>query len=184
MRFITIELGKVTDWLTAIGTIGAVWVALYLANRDNKVRLQATCTVGLILGGANPATVADAPRYVWITITNIGRRAAYVTNIGWRSGVLRQGIPWIGYRHFVQAYSPGSGPQLPAKLEDGQSVQWWLPLDDWMANNAASMTQPPASFHIRTTFLQVFTSTGPPLMVKQGKALRDKMLAFVKQRRR
>ncbi len=178
---ITLELGKVTDWLTAIGTIGAVWAALHLANRDNTVRLQAFVSIGLILGGPNPpASVEEAPRYVWINVTNAGRRTAWVTNIGWRSGVLRQGVPWIGYRHFVQSYLPGSGPQLPVKLEDGQTVQWWLPLDEWMENNAASMSKAPALFHVRTTRLQVFTSAGPPVMVKMGKSLRDKMVAFVK----
>ncbi len=178
---ITLELGKVTDWLTAIGTIGAVWAALHLANRDNTVRLQAFVSIGLILGGPNPPTsAATAPRYVWINVTNAGRRTAYLTNIGWRSGVVRQGVPWVGYRHFVQSYLPGSGPQLPLKLEDGQSAQWFLPLDDWMNNNAASMSKPPAWLHMRTTYLQVFTSAGPPHTVKIGRALRDKMVAFVK----
>jgi hypothetical protein len=179
---VTIELGKVTDWLTAAGTIGAVWSALYLANRDNSVRLQAFATVGLKVGGSN-ASVATVMRYVWINVTNAGRRTAYVTNIGWRSGVLRQGFPLIGYVHSVQSFEPGDGPQLSAKLEDGQSITWFLPLDEWMEANAESMMRPAAWLHMRTTYLQVFTSTEPPLTVKIGRSLREKMVAFVKERR-
>jgi hypothetical protein len=180
---VTVELGRVTDWLTAIGTIGAVWAALHLANRDNTLRLRAFATVGLIVGGPNPAsTVAEAPRYVWIHVTNAGRRTAYLTNIGWRSGAVRQGVPWVGYRHFVQSYLPGSGPQLPLKLEDGQTAQWWLPLDEWMDNNSASMSKSPAWLHMRTTCLQVFTSAGPTLTVKIGSSLRDKMTAVAEEK--
>jgi hypothetical protein len=40
------------------------------------------------------------------------------------------------------------------------------------------MTKTPARFHMRTTYLQVFTSTGKPLTVKMSKALRDKMIEF------
>ncbi len=113
----TIDFGKVTDWLTALGTVGTALTALYLANRDNAVRLQAFATVGLVLGGPNPpSSVKAAPRYVWINVTNAGRRAAYVTNIGWRSGVLGQRLTRYGHRHYVQSYLRGSGPQLPLKL--------------------------------------------------------------------
>jgi hypothetical protein len=181
---VTIDFGKVTDWLTAAGTIGAVWTALYLANRDNSVRVQVHATIGLMLGGSNPPTsAAAATRYVWINATNIGRRTAYLTNIGWRSGALRQGLPWIGYLHFAQLYRPGSGPQLPIKLEDGQAASWFLPLNEWMQDNAALMSNPPAWVHLRTTYLQVFTSAGAPLTVKINRSLSDKIISFVKGQR-
>jgi hypothetical protein len=181
---LTIDLGKVTDWLTAIGTIGAVWAALHLANRDNTVRLRVFVTVGLMVGGNNPPkSVEEAPRYVWIHVTNIGRRAAYVTNVGWRSGLMHQRWPWLGYRHFVQMYLPGSGPGWPLKLEDGQTAQWWLPLERWMRDNAASMSKPPAILHVRTTHVQIFTSAGPPVTVRISRSLLDKMVAFVKEQR-
>ena len=36
---IVFNLGSLTDWLSAIGTIGAVIVSLYLANKQNKPKI-------------------------------------------------------------------------------------------------------------------------------------------------
>jgi hypothetical protein len=45
-------------------------------------------------------------------------------------------------------------------LEDGQSITWFLPLDQWMQANTESMLRAAAWLHMRTMYLQVFTSKG------------------------
>jgi hypothetical protein len=72
----------VGTWLSSIGTIGAVIVALYLARRVENVRLNVR--VGLmevVIGDGSPLQ-----EHVGITVTNLGERPV--------TGQLR----WLGYR--------------------------------------------------------------------------------------
>src|SRR5580692_4759460 len=40
LTHVTFELGKITDWLTAIGTVGAVAWALFLARQQGSEQLR------------------------------------------------------------------------------------------------------------------------------------------------
>jgi hypothetical protein len=172
------ELGKLAEWFTAIGTIATAIIAVYLANRDNTLRLQAFATVGVAVGTGVP--IAQAPRYLWIQVTNVGRRAATITNIGWRSGMFSHRIPIVCCIHSVQSFMPTDGPSFPVKLNDGEVARWWIPFDPWLLNNSTAMLrQRLVKFHLRTTCLQVFTSTNRMLTIKIHRTLRDKLLDLV-----
>lgn len=62
---ITFELGKVTDWLTAIGTVGAVIWALFLAREQKSEQLSIATTLSkditavLYNGGSQLVVVVD-----------------------------------------------------------------------------------------------------------------------------
>lgn len=74
-------------WFSALGSISAVIVALYMARRDKKVRLEVSIGHRLILGqGVNN----QPPNFVMITITNIGHREAQISNLTWRTGIFRR----------------------------------------------------------------------------------------------
>lgn len=68
--------GAVTDWLTAIGTVGAVVVALVLARRQNAEYLRVTCQVGYVACGTRDGMggyVGDKLEpFVRISATNDG----------------------------------------------------------------------------------------------------------------
>ena len=61
----------VGTWVAGIGTIATVITALWLANRDNSVRLRVYAVVGLrIDDNYNPPRTSN---FVWISVTNVGR---------------------------------------------------------------------------------------------------------------
>ena len=43
-RQVVYDFGKITDWISSIGTLGAVIVTLYLANRERKPRAKVTAS--------------------------------------------------------------------------------------------------------------------------------------------
>lgn len=68
---ITYDLGNISDWLTCIGTISAVIVALYLAKRDDKPRakVKSTNSYGVTYGG----DISRHPIFINLEIVNIGK---------------------------------------------------------------------------------------------------------------
>src|SRR5688572_17908988 len=83
--------GQLATWLSAIGTIAAVVVALYLARARDRITLRLHAYTILLFSPGND----EVPEFVSIEVTNVGRRTATVSQIGWRFGVLRK-------RHAVQ----------------------------------------------------------------------------------
>ncbi|MCM3396469.1 hypothetical protein M3638_01295 [Oceanobacillus profundus] len=62
------DLGNITDWLSAIGTIGAVIVALYLSNKDRKPKAKVKSNVSYLVG---PSGVSG-PVQISLEILNQG----------------------------------------------------------------------------------------------------------------
>ncbi|MCM3710720.1 hypothetical protein [Sporosarcina luteola] len=65
------DLGNITDWLTSIGTIGAVIVALYLARRDDKPRAKVKSTMSY--GVSHNGGISRYPLFINLEIVNIGK---------------------------------------------------------------------------------------------------------------
>jgi hypothetical protein len=63
------DLGKITDWLSSIGTISAVIVALYLARRERKPRAIVSSTVSY---GISAFGASNGPIHLNLSIVNIG----------------------------------------------------------------------------------------------------------------
>lgn len=63
------DLGSITDWLTALGTIGAVIVALYLSRRETKPRAKVTASFSHAVG---PFGVSEDPIAISAEIVNLG----------------------------------------------------------------------------------------------------------------
>ena len=82
---ITDWLHLLPEWLTAIGTLSAVIVALYLARRDKQIRCVASAAVYVMLGPGIPAE-----EFVQVTVINIGTRGFTVSGISWRTGILKK----------------------------------------------------------------------------------------------
>ena len=107
-------------WLSAVGTLAAVATSLWLAQRDRRIRLavRASLRIQFIRGGGP----GHGDRLVSVNVINRGRRAATVSGIGWRLGLLKR-------REFlVPDYQ---GTTLPAKLEDGDEAAFLFPLDQF-----------------------------------------------------
>ncbi len=67
-------------WLSAVGTIAAVIVALYLARRDKMIRLDIVAQMMKRLVPGRPPE-----DYVTVIIRNLNPRSALVTHVYWRN---------------------------------------------------------------------------------------------------
>jgi hypothetical protein len=95
--------------LSAFATFAAVIAALYLARRDELLRLHLDAATGGIL--------TNNPRFeVLIDLANLGRRPVAVTSLGWRVG-FRARKRYV----LIQRPDPHSAT-LPVKLQDGDSA--------------------------------------------------------------
>jgi hypothetical protein len=151
------------DWLmlaaqafSAIGTVGAVIVAIGLARRQNRPSVQAT--VNLVHLVATGQRAGDGPEFLKISAVNDGFRDVVITNIGWQLGHLRK-------RHFIQL--PAANPftaQVPKKLGPGERADFLFPKDEFRSNNTTLRDEIEQSRLIRghTKRLRavVFLSTG------------------------
>lgn len=109
----------IAQWLTAIGTVGAVVTALYLALRDEQVRLKVTANIkrGIVLA---PTPIPDDESTIEIKVTNVGRRAVVMTGINWRFGVINK-------RYGSQlAHENPYSDSLPQKLEEGEYASFYI----------------------------------------------------------
>jgi hypothetical protein len=104
---------NITDWLTAVGTVGAAAAAVWLGLRDGFTRLRVT---------AESSKSAAAKMYdfqdVWDTITlrivNRGRRPAYISEFAWLVG-------WIPKTHRAIGDAVVRAG-MPIELQDGKEL--------------------------------------------------------------
>jgi hypothetical protein len=114
-------------WLSAIGTLIAVAVSLYLARRADRPRVRVhTAIARIVVEGQTPA---QGVRVLDISVTNHGGRPITVQGLAWRTGLLRK-------RHYVQI-GPNNrhSARLPAKLDYGDKVAFVFPLDGLPADD-------------------------------------------------
>lgn len=128
-------INSFAQWPAAIGTVGAVIVALYLARRDESIRLRVRCGIHTLLQEGNPD---HGKEFLSLQITNVGRRPATVNSVGWETGWGKRQWPvkrlrlqsyyWIPPRN---AYSQ----QLPTTLTDGQTAFLMSAVEEYKAHN-------------------------------------------------
>lgn len=122
-------------WLSALGTICAVVMSLYLARKGNRIELDVHAGIrieGRIRGSGQVALFRvgveidgheTAPHLVWVSITNIGRRSATITHL-----FLRPACFWK--RGILLTPSPSGSlysTDFPTTLDDGKSADYgWL----------------------------------------------------------
>jgi len=101
-----------SGWLSALGTLLAVVISLYLARRDRMIRLHVSVGLRqLVVPGQGSFT-----DLVTINIVNRGYRAVTVTGIEWHIGFFRR-------VNFVQVPPSNSiSAKLPIKLSDGDEA--------------------------------------------------------------
>jgi len=102
--------------ITALGTLAAVWVALYLARSDRRETLKARASSRVMVSPGE--RLKDGNECVLLSITNLTHRPVTLTGIGWHIGYIRP-------QSFIQM--PSENPwtsKLPVKLEYGESANY------------------------------------------------------------
>ena len=80
----------VTDVLTAVGTVGAVIVALYFSRRDRRQKLSVRAAI--VINVPWGELISEGMKLVMQTATNTGFVPITVTSPCWRIGVLRRKV--------------------------------------------------------------------------------------------
>ena len=157
-------------WLSAIGTLLAVTLSLHLARRDKTIRLEVSAGHRILVtqGKSGPR-----PEYLVIKIVNIGHREAQITNIGWKTGILKK-------QYAVQTtITDGMSNQIPVRLKDGEEANYYIPLNtqtNWHEDFAKKMLMPFPKAQMHFLRVQVLTSIGKTFEASVEKNLKTKLL--------
>jgi hypothetical protein len=164
-----------SGWFSAVGTIAAVIVALYLARQDKRIRLSVFAGYRVIVTQGDPESQRD---YLTIGITNVGHREAQVTTIGWRVGIWRK-------QYSIQTVmKDGMSSPLPVRLRDGEEARYYIPLTGetrWLEEFAKECLVPNPRKRLLFMWVRVHTSVGGTYTARIEKGLREKLLAFAEQ---
>lgn len=167
-------INSFAGWLSAIGTLLAVIVSLYLARRDSRIRLKTS--VGrrkIFTTGPAPPEGKDS---IIIAVTNVGRRVTTVTGLFWKNRLVRNAYAM---------QNPGRAPlsaQIPIRLQDGDEADFTVVLKDFAINDPAvfvRMLPWPRSLTVRFLRMQLRTSTGEIFRARIEKSLRKWLLEYV-----
>ena len=162
-------------WLSAIGTLSAVTVSLYLARAEKPMKLEVRAGHRIIIGQGQKG---KPPGYLYISAINTGHRIATITNVGWRVGLFRK-------RHVIQLvqkdiYSSG----VPVRIDDGKEAKWLIPLDqedNWIERFSRDFLLPHPHWNLFCLRLQVHTSVGKTFESQIEKSLKEELLKWCKQ---
>lgn len=156
-------------WLSAIGTLAAVIVSLYLASTRAKLKLRITAGHRMLAG----LGTGRFPDYLLIEVVNEGFRPARITGVGWKVGLFKR-------KYAIQVVDKGEySSQLPVDLHDGQEAKYLIPFGvpaDWLNQFSNDFVGQPVRLRVRTLKLQVFTSIGKTFERKVEKNLREKII--------
>ena len=158
-----------SNWLSAIGTLAAVIISLYLARRSGKPRASVSVGHRLIIRSGDKG---KPPEVIIFRIVNTGDRTIRVTNIGWRIGLWKE-------RYAIQGYDETQSSPLPVELTHGQEASWTVPLDSreepWLQYFSQKMMKPNFWLSCATIKAQFHTSVGEVFSTRPEKNLIDKL---------
>ncbi len=156
-------------WLSAIGTLIAVIVTIYLSRKDKTVKLKVGAGVRMMIGD----DFMGEPKYLTIYITNVGLRETKVTSIGWKVGYFKK-------QYAVQGViNDGFSSKLPIKLNDGEEAHYHIPLDkatNWIDKFVQQFLINRSKISFKFIKIQVFVSTGDKFESRIENNLKEKLL--------
>jgi hypothetical protein len=158
------------DWGTAVGTLTAVVVSLYISRRATAQRARVRAGHRIIIGTGSSKPY---PEVIVFGIVNLGERPLRITHIGWKAGLFRK-------RFALQRHDEPQSSPLPIELSHGQEAQWVVPLslreEPWMTYFARDMLMPhwrTSCFTLRARF---FSSVGTVFSARPEPSLMTKLL--------
>jgi len=157
-------------WLSAIGTISAVIVSLYLARRDKTVRLQVSAGHRILV---IPGMGGPREEYMVIQVVNIGHREAQITGIGWEVGLF--------YKEYAMqpVLNDEFSSPLPVRLKDGEEANYYYQLygdSNWLTNFSHDFLLHSPKKRSKYIKLVVFTSIGKNFKQIIEEGLRKKLV--------
>jgi hypothetical protein len=151
-------LTLLATWFSALGTVGAVIVALYFSLRETRQRLRVHGSIVNVVGMGQ--TLAGAPEYFNLSVTNEGHRDAVINGIQWKVGVIK-------VRRYVQIPSgPPLSPTLPHRLAPGASANFMFPSATFVKETLSIYKHSLRPLLDRKLRVGVWLSTGEDFVVR------------------
>lgn len=157
-----LEIGG--SWFSAIATFAAVFVSLYLARQQSKIRLRINFTSKSFPDrGGNPL-----PVYLVISVVNCGYRPVTISDVALRFGIIKR-------RYAPQHFQPTSwSTQIPIRVEHGEEINLSINLgneSDW-AKNLIDSIGPIGLSDLIGLKLLVSTTVGTTVLLTPSIAIR------------
>src|SRR6266480_2395823 len=114
------------EYLTSVGTVGAVIVALYLSRKDRREKISVSVAIHYSVGPEQ--TLADSIRLFGLEATNVGFATGTVTNLCWRVGVFRKKVLYVNTSGLMEW--PTESP--PKTLHRGDWLTVRLPQEQFI----------------------------------------------------
>ncbi len=153
------------NWISAIGTVAAVIVSLYLALGATRPKAKLSVGVRVMI---TPGQKGTDTELVVIRLVNLGDRPIHVTGIGWKVGFWKK-------RYALQVVSPTPYSQgIPVTLEHGKEAQWHIPTDyqeGWFKYFSNGFLKGLSEREMNTLRIIAYASTGHEFVEKPEKAL-------------
>jgi hypothetical protein len=156
------------EWLTAIGTLLAVIVALYLSRRDRNVRLSASASIYLLIEQGSD----NHEKFLATSVTNIGTRTFTLSGISLQTGIFKKKYYWIPPP--INSYSS----KMPIKLADGDQASYYLPMKDFNEHSRKYFVWHPwirSIIQSQFIYIRVTVTTGQSFAYRINKTLRDEL---------
>jgi hypothetical protein len=169
-------INSFAPWLSAIGTLSAVVVSLYMALRSSRLKFRVSAAISFLVPSGQ--VIASSPQYLTLKVTNQGFRDGMIQGIAWRpTGIRRKAFVVIPP---VDPFST----KLPSKLSYGEFAQFLFPISRfdtdaidllkwinrwWFPSVAA-----------RSLKFGVYTTTGQEFYVRLDRSLREWILERAK----
>ncbi len=158
-------------WLSALGTILAVVVSLYLARRSTRLDVRVFPALVNIF---TPGQPGPHPEFFQVRAVNHGGRDVIINGVGWRLvGLARRN--WL----VLPSGNPYSA-KTPAKLAFGEEASFLYPTDTYTKDAEPLLRRIYDSWFPRLTVrllrVGVFSSTGQQFFVPGDKHIRQFLL--------
>lgn len=149
-------INGLANWLSAVATISAVVVSLWLAMRTGKRKGKLTVVVMAIA----QRVATTHPRYVTFHLVNTGDRSFHATAVGWYFGGKRN------RQHFMQLLDNRESAPLPMVVQPGEFARWMFSVDDGSWYSSWRDELKGSEKHLKSLRAIVSTSTGEDFICK------------------
>ena len=146
-------------WVAGLGAFAAAVIALWLARRAEKVKLESSVGLRRIVGDG------VSQECLVFSVTNIGGRPVNVSSLGWCIG------RWKNKRGCIMHPNHLSPNQFPKKIEYGETASFMVDFaksPDWMQDFSRDFIKQDSIDSLRA---QIHTSVGYTKYVKPEKEL-------------
>jgi hypothetical protein len=159
-------------WLSAIGTLSAVIVALYFSRKRGKI----SCIIDSNISKIFEEDKLDPLDVISITIVNTGTRAFAILSIYWQWGFFKKKL------FFQPPTLSEYSTKLPLKISDGDEVNIYIPIKIFL-----TMITNDSSHYFKKYFfikkyslkIMVYTSTKKKILKRVGKSITNEIKSIL-----